>query len=177
MAKKLQQSIATLGHYEAVIVRPHPRREGQYEILNGHARVDAMRSLGKQTIRCDVWDVNMEQTRLLLATLDQLSGDTVPELRMNLLLRLLNSHTAEDLGCLLPENGSYLRLLERLCEGCNDREPVCATKDSRIVLDIYLTREQYGIVQKALHQIMKNFSLSRADEALCELAENYLAQK
>ena len=47
-------SMDELGIRNPPIVRPHPKKEGRYQIASGHARVDAWRTLGKKTIMCRV---------------------------------------------------------------------------------------------------------------------------
>ena len=62
------------GNYEPVIVRAHPGREGDYQIINGHHRTKALGKLGHTQANCIVWDVDDDQVRILLATLNRLAG-------------------------------------------------------------------------------------------------------
>ncbi|MBE3071108.1 MAG: ParB N-terminal domain-containing protein, partial [Planctomycetes bacterium] len=59
---------------------PHCR----YQILNGHHRAQALRELGHTHARCDVWEVDDAEARLLLATLNRLEGRDDPGLRARL---------------------------------------------------------------------------------------------
>ena len=56
-AKKLRHNIERIGMYEILTVRPHPRLKGKFQVLNGHARLEALRALGIPAARCDVWTV------------------------------------------------------------------------------------------------------------------------
>ena len=57
-AKKLRYNIEQLGLYETITVRPHPSMNDRFEVLNGHARIDALRNIGLDSVRCDIWDVD-----------------------------------------------------------------------------------------------------------------------
>ena len=90
-SKKLKHNINETGFYETITVRQHPLEKGKYEILNGHARIDALRILGHSRVKCDIWDVNDNEASLFLAVLNKLRGSDVPELRMSLFFDLLKS--------------------------------------------------------------------------------------
>ena len=47
-------SMDELGLRHSPIVRPHPKKQGKYQIASGHARVDAWRTLGHKTVMCRV---------------------------------------------------------------------------------------------------------------------------
>ncbi len=79
MLRKLRLHIERTGRYEPLTVRPHPTLEGRFELLNGHNRLRVLRAIGHQSARCVVWDVNDDQARLYLATLNRLAGSDVPE--------------------------------------------------------------------------------------------------
>ena len=94
---KLVRNIERTGRYEPIIVRIRDRNRDtsplvthqssiaqrkskddanttQYEIINGHHRVKALRQLGIKTADIVIWDVNDEETDILLTTLNRLSG-------------------------------------------------------------------------------------------------------
>lgn len=112
--QKLMRHIERTGRYEPLTVRPHPSKEGQFQVINGHNRLRVLRALSYQTARCVVWHLDDDQTRLYLATLNRLSGSEVPERRAALLENLLSSFSVEDLSLLLPEDRKQLEELERL---------------------------------------------------------------
>ena len=191
-AKKLRRSIEEIGRYEAVVVRPRANARGDagYEILNGHARIDALRAMGKKTARCDVWELGERETRLFLAARDGVRGETVPELRIDLLLALLEQFDAPELAELVSENESYLRQLLRLRDSVEreergesttaGRHAVSGTTGSsiesrstgatepsdRVPLTVMLTRPQYAAVDRGLRDYMATHRLSDAGAAL-----------
>src|SRR5882672_5731216 len=69
---KLRAHIKRTGRYPFLVVRQHPDEPGKYQVLDGHHRVAILRDLGHTQARCDVWDVNDREARLLLATLNRL---------------------------------------------------------------------------------------------------------
>lgn len=174
--KKLRHNIEQLGMYETLTVRPHPSVKGTFEVLNGHARLEALRELGNRSIKCDIWRVDESQTQLFLAILNKLRGSDVPELRMNLLLALLREYSKEQLTAHIPETVSYLTRLERLGEDVPKREDERMERPDVIVMHFYLTAEQHHVVSKALDDIVERFALSDSSQALAKLALLYLEQ-
>jgi len=123
LRKKLRHNIREVGLYETLTVRPHPMMNGKFEVLNGHARLDVLREIGVTSAKCDIWEVNDSRARLFLAILNKLRGSEVPELRMSLLLKLLQEVPREQLVAHLPETASYLEQLERLPTEAERLEP------------------------------------------------------
>lgn len=50
------------------------RRGNSFEVIDGYHRLIVLKELGYTKIRCDVWDVNDRETKILLATLNRLRG-------------------------------------------------------------------------------------------------------
>ncbi len=79
---KLRAHIKRTGRYPFLVVRPHPEEPGKYQVLDGHHRVAILRELGHTEARCDVWEVDDREARLLLATLNRLQGqEPAPQAR------------------------------------------------------------------------------------------------
>jgi len=112
--KKLRRHIEQTGRYEPLTVRPHPSEEGKFQVINGHNRLRVLRALNYQTANCVVWNLDDDQTRLYLATLNRLSGSDVPERRAALLENLLTTFDINELTTLLPDDRKQLEELERL---------------------------------------------------------------
>jgi len=112
--RKLRHHIERTGRYEPLTVRPHPRDQGKFEVLNGHNRLRVLRAIGHQSARYVVWDVDDEQARLYLATLNRLAGSEIPERRAVLLESLLATSDIEELSLLLPDDKRQLEELKRL---------------------------------------------------------------
>lgn len=116
LRQKLRAHVKRTGRYPHLIVRPHPERAGKYEILDGHHRLDILRELGHTQVRCDVWEVDDREAKLLLATLNRLEGQDLPLRRAELVHALLGEMSLEDLAGLLPESGRQLEELHSLLE-------------------------------------------------------------
>ena len=64
---KLVRNIERTGRYEPLIVRRYRKRKGRFQIINGHHRFKAIKKLGHKSVDAIVWDVDDEQTDILLA--------------------------------------------------------------------------------------------------------------
>ncbi len=109
--RKLVRHIKETGRYEPLVVRPHPDRRGFYQIINGHHRCEALRELGRARAQAVVWDVDDEQTDLLLSTLNRLTGRDRLEPRLTILRRLGAKYPPRDLARLLPQTKGQLERL------------------------------------------------------------------
>jgi len=78
--------------------------------------VAILRELGQSEARCDVWDVNDREAKLLLATLNRLEGQDLPIRRAALIHELLGDMHLVDLAGLLPETDKQLEELHSLLE-------------------------------------------------------------
>ena len=112
--KKLRRHIERTGRYEPLTVRPHTWEEGKFQVINGHNRLRVLRALNYQTAHCVVWNLNDDQTRLYLATLNRLSGSDIPERRTALLENLLATFDVDELSTLLPDDSKQIEELKRL---------------------------------------------------------------
>ena len=71
LREKLKAHIKRTRRYPFLVVRPFGEK---YQVLDGHHRVAILRDLGHTEARCDVWDVDDREAKLLLATLNRLEG-------------------------------------------------------------------------------------------------------
>ncbi len=154
---KLTAHIKRTGRYPFVVVRPHPDNAGQFEILDGHHRVEILRELGHTEARCDVWDVGDREAKLLLATLNRLEGQDVPIRRAQLIHELLGEMSLGDLGGLLPETDKQIEELESLLQFPADEiasllqaEAEKAEKVLPRVLTYVVTPEQQELIDRAV---------------------------
>jgi len=118
---KLVRNIERTGRYEPLVVRPCPGRRGFFQIVNGHHRCAALRILGHKTAEAVVWNVNDEQTDLLMATLNRLGGRDMLDKKLALLQRLSVAVALRTLAQLLPQTHGQL---ERLIRGKGPVETV-----------------------------------------------------
>jgi len=127
---------------------PHAR----YQILNGHHRARALRDLGHTHARCDVWEVDDDEARVLLATLNRLEGRDDPSTRASLVARLAEGRSAADLARLLPEPPDAVERLLRLA--APPPEPVDPADLAPLArpMTFFLTEEQHAAVVEALRE-------------------------
>lgn len=161
--EKLKGHIARTGLYEPLIVRPMQNAErrkqnerpnsengARYQILNGHHRARVLRELGRKRARCDVWDVDDDEARMLLATLNRLEGRDDPKARARLVAALSTGRSAEDLARLLPEPPDAVERLLRLAEPPPEPAPPDSLEPLPQALVFFLSEEQEVLVREAL---------------------------
>lgn len=114
--KKLVGHIERAGNYEPVIVRVHPEKAGRYQILNGHHRVKALESLGIDRADCVVWDVDDNESLVLLATLNRLTGNDQLQSKSKLIKSLTKCIDIKELAKQLPDNKKAIERLTSLVQ-------------------------------------------------------------
>ncbi|MHC4619775.1 MAG: ParB/RepB/Spo0J family partition protein [Planctomycetota bacterium] len=174
---KLVRNIARTGRYEPLIVRPYPEKEGFYQIINGHHRRRALSELGYEAADCIVWDVDDEQTDILLATLNRLGGSDVLARKLKLLERLKKRFGSRELSRLAPQTKKQI---ERLTNLKMPRGPVKMEAGfSANPMVFLLNDEQQGIVEEALTLAGQNSAektrAARNAAALAEIAGEFVA--
>jgi ParB-like chromosome segregation protein Spo0J len=177
LLEKLKGHIRRTGLYEPLVVRPL-NNDGRFQILNGHHRVRALRELGHTHARCDVWEVDDAEARLLLATLNRLEGRDDPSARARLVARLAEGRSAEDLARLLPEPPDAVERLLRLAQPPPAPLAPDALEPIARPMTFFLTEEQHALVSEALGEIGRQSEtrLPRG-EALERLALWYLESR
>ncbi len=179
---KLTAHIKRTGRYPFVVVRPHPDNAGQFEILDGHHRVEILRELGQTEARCDIWNVDDREAKLLLATLNRLEGQDLPIRRAQLIHELLGEMNLGDLGGLLPETDKQIEELEALLQFPADEiaslleaEAEKAEKVLPRVLTFVVTPEQHGLIEQAVELASDGTEgRDRKSRGLTNLAQQFL---
>lgn len=177
--KKLRRHIERTGRYEPLTVRPHPWEEGEFQVINGHNRLRVLRALKYQTARCLVWNLDDDQARLYLATLNRLSGRDIPERRAALLENLLDTFDISELSTLLPDDRKQLEELSRLACLETDEfvERTTAEEQPRVpvILSFMLEESEARELNLAIDLVLnaEEGKLSRS-QALVHLARFYL---
>ncbi|MBI4337879.1 MAG: ParB N-terminal domain-containing protein [Chloroflexi bacterium] len=179
--QKLRRHIERTGMYEPLTVRPHPWKEGRFQVINGHNRLRVLRVLNYELAHCVVWNLDDEQARLYLATLNRLSGADLPERRAALLESLLSSFPVDELSLLLPDDKKQLEELEKLSR--LDPEDVVrrTTREEKfqvpVILTFMLEAAEAREVNLALDVILNSEkgTLSRG-QALVRLAHLHFVQ-
>lgn len=177
---RLKASLQYLGRYQPVIVRPHPTARGKYEILDGHQRIAVIRELGYRTVQCAVWNVDDDEARLCLVTLNRLQGRDVPERRMLILQRLVHRFGVDTLSLLIPDGRSTLTSLEEV----NPTAPSAVVTSVRtvtnpppVILEFFLPEPAAMDVNRALDAARESAQrrLSRGN-ALTRVARLFLSR-
>jgi hypothetical protein len=158
---KLVRNIKRSGRYEPIVVRPHPKQADFFQIINGHHRYKALAELGYKTADCVVWDVDDEQTDILLATLNRLGGSDKLGKKLILLKRLNSKINCGQLSKLLPQTAKQIERLACFkipCEPANANENTFANPLVFFVDDA----QQHTIEQAISLTIEAGGKLSRA---------------
>ena len=151
---KLVEHLRTADRYPPVIVRPLPAGEaGDGQILDGHHRVAALRRLGRDTARCVVWDVDDDEARLLLATLNRLQGQDDPRKRAALVARLSESMDLSALAARLPEDAYRLKKLAALAQRRPPPRTPRPIAEMPVALHFFLRPAQRSAVETRLREV------------------------
>ncbi len=180
--EKLLTHIRRTGRYPFLVVRQHPTEEGKYQVLDGHHRIGVLRELGHTEARCDVWDVDDREAKLLLATLNRLEGQDLPIRRAQLLHELLGEWSAPDLGGLLPETEAEIEDLHSLLEFpadeiAADLEAEAAEREKTlpVVIHFVVSHEQAEVIDSAIERASDGVvGRDRKARGLTNLAKHFL---
>jgi ParB/RepB/Spo0J family partition protein len=144
---KLVRNIERTGKYEPLIVRRHPKRKGYFQLINGHHRCKALEQLGHKQANAIVWDVDDEQTDILLATLNRLGGSDELNKKLALLKRLNQTFKTMELSKLLPQTAKQIEQLVNLKVPV---APATAAGNFLNPLVFFITDEQRRIIEDVL---------------------------
>ena len=174
--RKLVRNIERSGRYEPIVVRPHPQKENCFEIINGHHRCRALAKLGYTKADCVVWDIDDEQTEILLATLNRLCGSDEVDKKIALLRRLNKKMQTTELAKLLPLRKKQLQRLTNL-----KLPPIPAKTNSLCFANpmvFFLSDEQKRVVEEALKVSGKDgkegTAAGKRGAGLAEIAQFYI---
>jgi len=185
LREKLAAHIRSTGRYPHLIVRPHPKQEGRFEVLDGHHRLLVLKELGHADARCDVWDVNDREARLLLATLNRLEGQDLPIRRAQLIHELLGEMNLSDLAGLLPETDKQIEELHALLEfpaddvaAMLDAEAQESEKVLPRVISFVVTPDQEQVIEQAVELASDGVAgRDRKARGLANLAKGFLERR
>jgi len=99
MRHKLKEYIKREGFVEPIVVRP--RGDG-YEILGGFHRWSIAGELGYKSVPCVVVNLDDRRAKILSVNLNEMKGQSLPDLLANLVHDLSRDVTLEDLETQLP---------------------------------------------------------------------------
>ena len=176
---KLAGHIERSGRYEPLIVRPHPREATCYELINGHHRKLVLERLGHSHANCLVWEVSDNETLMLLASINRLSGRDDPSKRAALLDKLSRRYEKDTLIKRLPEDRERLEKLLAV-----NRLPIPVRPEAvaaiPIPISFFVTAKQQALIQRSLTEVRRQVGgddpqsqMSRGD-LLAVMADAYL---
>jgi len=182
---KLRAHIKRTGRYPFLVVRPHPAEPGKYQVLDGHHRVAVLHDLGHVEVRCDVWDVDDREAKLLLATLNRLQGQDQPRKRAELVHELLAEMNVQDLGGLLPETDKQLEELHALLEFPAEEVAALLAEQAEEaekvlprVMTFVVTPEQEEVIEQAVELASDGTpGRDRKARGLANLAKQFLEER
>jgi ParB-like chromosome segregation protein Spo0J len=176
--EKLKRHIKQSHNYEPLIVRRHPEIEDCFQIINGHHRADTLRQIGETFADCVIWDIDDDQTRLLLATLNRLGGKDELAAKVELIKNLSEKFSSKELAKLLPDTKSAIEKLKDITK------PLQQFADNpKLFLNtliFFLDDEQIKIIDSALEAAMKNLTGTKAEKmaaAITIIAKRYLEER
>jgi len=163
---KLVYNIERTSRYEPLVVRPCPETHchscgsknpdiGEkvkydcFQIINGQHRWKALRQLGYKTVDVVVWNVDDQDTDILLATLNRLGGSDVLEKKLALMGRLNQREPSSNLAKRLPHTAKQIHRMAQMHSGRVPRiKPVKSVFTHPVVF--FLNDIQKEILEKAL---------------------------
>ena len=186
MVRKLTAYLKREGLVEPLVVRPHPKRDGRYEILGGYHRWTICKDeLGYETVPCVVVEMNDKRAKILSVNLNSMKGESSPSLLSKLLHDLGGDMPLLDIEATVPfdqgEITDYLALLQ-VPEGFADELEADAKRKDREapeVLTVVLDRKQHALWEQAVEKAQDEVAGTRNPKArtLELMATTYLATR
>ena len=176
--RKLVRNIERTGLYEPIVVRPHPQKKGLFQIINGHHRVKALDRLGHKEANCVVWNIDDEQTAILLTTLNRLAGSDIPAKKIDLLKKLKEQMATINLAKILPQTAKQIEQLTNL--KLNNAPIKLAADSFAVPIVFFVTKQQKEIIENALSSIENRMSSNEMAKAqrramvITSIAERFL---
>jgi len=141
--------------------------------------------LGYTEARCDVWNVDDREAKILLATLNRLEGGDLPIRRAQLIHELLGEMNTSDLAGLLPEEERQIEELHALLEfpveeiaAQLEEEAEAAEKIMPCVLSFVVTPDQEKVIEEAVDRASDGTpGKDRKARGLMNLARHYLKER
>jgi len=179
--RKLVRNIQRSGLYEPIVVRPHPASQGKsaaadkFQIINGHHRVEALEKLGLKEANCVIWNVDDQQTAILLTTLNRLGGTDCAAKKIELLRKLKEKFDSAELAKLLPNTAKQIEQLTNL--KLNAVRCPLPVEQFAVPLVFFVTAEQNKTIAEALSKIPAQPDQTKTQqraEAITEIASQFL---
>ena len=153
--KRLVESMTRFGMVQNLVVRPIGK--GQYEVLSGNQRLQALRELGYAKAPCAVVEVDDAHARLLAQALNRIQGEDDLGLKAELVREILESLPKEEVLSLLPETTESLQALSSLGQEsmADYLQNWQRAQGARLKhLQFQLTPAQLEVVEEALSELL-----------------------
>lgn len=185
---KLVRNIERTGLYEPLIVRA--AQGTRYQIINGHHRFEALKKLGYEHCDCVVWDVDDDETDLLLATLNRLCGSDVLDKKLKLIKKMSEKNLPDILPKVLPYTKAQIKHINLINETklLDIRRKASDIEEIARPFIVFLSAGQMDIVNQAIGSAILKLSKSspnfsalkkaqRNAQALACISQEYLTEK
>ena len=180
---KLEENIRREGDCPPLVVRPDPREDGCYQMLDGHWRKLVLERLGHKEALCYLWPCDDRTALVLLATLNRLEGQDDPLKRAELLKDLTELSSPEELAQLLPESATLIRQSLKLLDLDLDSLLADLQKDAGPgsglrAISFAVTPEDEAVIEEAVRLVVGNLDgANRRGRALALIAKGYLERR
>lgn len=155
MLMRLKESIRRYGLVENLVVRPVS--DGFFEVLSGNHRLKVIKEAGFTSAPCLVRNLDDAHARLLAQALNHIRGEDNLGLRAELLRKVLETVTNEQVIAVIPETAITLKAIAAMGQldmtaYLKNRQQAKATKLKHMMFQ--LTQDQLDMVEEALGRIM-----------------------
>lgn len=179
----LEENIRREGDCPPLVIRPDPKEDGCYQMLDGHQREEILRRLGHKDALCYLWPCDDRTALTLLATLNRLEGQDDPLKRAELLRNLTELSSPEELAQLLPESATLIRQSLKLLD--LDLEALLADLQKGPgpgtglrAISFAVTPEDESVIEEAVRLAAADLDgANRRGRALAIIANSYLARR
>ena len=156
---KIAKHIERTGLCPYLIVRPHPTNPDEYYIVDGHHRLLILKRQGRESVECQVWDIDEKEAALMLASLNRLRGTDDFHKRAELLQELSQNYSVKELELLVPESAAQiedmlatLHLDMEALEDAFQKQTALEESTLPVPLAFVVSVEGAQVVEKALEQ-------------------------
>ncbi len=184
MVSRLKESIKRYGLLSNLVVRS--LINGDYEVIGGNWRLKVLSEMGIETIPCAVVDIDDTQARLLSLALNRIEGEDDLGLKAELLKKVLEEVSQEEVLDLLPETVQSLQALASIgqVEMADYLQNWQQAQSARLHhAQFQLTKDQSNVVEEALKIMLPKINRSEADSpnmrgaALHFICKSYINQE
>jgi ParB family transcriptional regulator, chromosome partitioning protein len=184
MLAKLKESVKRYGLLENLVVRKIP--DGSFETLSGNQRLKILREMGFSQAPCVVVEMDDAHARLLAQALNHLRGEDDPWLLAQLMQKISQSMSQEEVLAILPQAAVNLPALANIKQ--SDMAAFLQNWDQGRAgklrnMQFRLTGQQQEKVNQALALFMPKAKQNPGNNpnsrgtALFLLCQNYLERK